>query len=461
MNPVTDQPPPPPPSFSCDRHPEDSLTGLCPSCLRERLTILDHSSSSSTTTAAATKSGDVRHPNLMSIDDENKPLHNVNNYERDEIRVSEDEEITNLNDLENDIVEMEAKIDAIVNNLKSIKDQIDRDAHSKKPSSSNFWSTASVWNKKWQNWRRKHKKNVVDRNGVVSKTTLPAAKPNPRPYHETQSEVGDYGFGRRSCDTGPRFSLDAGRVSFDEPPARGSWDGYLIGRSFPKLPPMGGDVNIHMRIPLEEAEGNINIPGGSTQTREYYLNSSSRRRKGLDRSNSMNAKVSPASIDYSLIRGGRVKCHSIGGEKELERDSNSNSNSVRVKKGRWWNWKVWRLINRQTANEKECSDELRSTRVRRSNSSSINNPLEIDLRSAKLLLVMGSPIHNSSVLTHPLCLSNFSLVDWHPQHTNNHRMPCVPNQSRESPLFEIAIHWPQVPPQKHHTSLTRYCVILT
>ncbi|KAI3804176.1 hypothetical protein L1987_32350 [Smallanthus sonchifolius] len=327
MNSVTDQPLPLPPlSFSCDRHPEDNLTGLCPSCLRERLTILDQSP-----TTAAAKSGDVRRPNLMSIDDENKPLHNVNNYEGDEIRVSEDEEITNLNDLENDIVEMEAKIDAIVNNLKSIKDQIDRDSHSKKPSSSNFWSTASVWNKKWQNWRRKHKKN-----GVVSKTTLPAANTIPRPYRETQSEIGDYGFGRRSCDTGPRFSLDTGRVSFDDPRARGSWDGYLIG---PKLPPMGGDLN-------------LNIPGGSTQTREYYLNSCSRRRKGLDRSNSTNA---PAS---GLI-GGRVKCHSIGGEKELERDSNS----VKVKKGKWWNWKVW---DRQTANEKECNGELRN---RRSNSS--------------------------------------------------------------------------------------------
>ncbi|KAI3811836.1 hypothetical protein L1987_21568 [Smallanthus sonchifolius] len=120
---------------------EDSLTRLCPSCLCERLTILYQSSSSSTT---ATKSGDVRRPNLISIDNENKPLHNVNNYECEEIRVFEDEKLTNLNDLENDIVEMEAKIDAIVNNLESIKDQIDRDAHSKKLSSSNFWLMATV-----------------------------------------------------------------------------------------------------------------------------------------------------------------------------------------------------------------------------------------------------------------------------------------------------------------------------
>ncbi|MBA0588148.1 hypothetical protein Gorai_001261, partial [Gossypium raimondii] len=40
-------------------------------------------------------------------------------------------------------------------------------------------------------------------------------KPIGRYYRETQSEIVDYGFGRRSCDMDPRFSLDAGRMSLD------------------------------------------------------------------------------------------------------------------------------------------------------------------------------------------------------------------------------------------------------
>ncbi|KAF4399310.1 hypothetical protein G4B88_022393 [Cannabis sativa] len=83
-----------------------------------------------------------------------------------------------------------------------------------------------------------------------SLATLPVEKPIGRQFRETQYEIADYGFGRRSCDTDPRFSLGAGRMSldasrmpfddprysFDEP--RASWDGYLIGRTFSKMPTM-------------------------------------------------------------------------------------------------------------------------------------------------------------------------------------------------------------------------------
>ena len=61
-----------------------------------------------------------------------------------------------------------------------------------------------------------------------------------RQFKETQFEITDYGFGRRSCDIDPRFSLDAGRISLDDPrysfdEPRASWDGYLIGRTFPRM----------------------------------------------------------------------------------------------------------------------------------------------------------------------------------------------------------------------------------
>ncbi|KAM0046929.1 putative protein OCTOPUS [Helianthus debilis subsp. tardiflorus] len=300
MNPVTNTPPPPPPpplqppqspsSSSCPQHPDDTFHGFCPSCLLERLSFVDQSS--------------------------------INLNKHDEVRAFKREDITNMSDLENDILEMEAKIDTIVHNLKSINDHIHLDdAPSTK---SNFWST-SVWTKKWQKWRHKHKhqqkqkqknKDGVDKNGVVLSSKLPDC-------HDTHSEIADYGFGRRSCDTGPRFSLDAGRVSVDM--VKGSWDGYLVGRSYPKLE----DGKIQ-----QVAE--VNIPGGSIQTREYYLNCSSRRRKGgLERSNSMvvdnpntgltNAKASPGYVGPR-----RLKFHSIGGEKDLGL----------VKKPGWWNWKV-------------------------------------------------------------------------------------------------------------------------
>ncbi|KAF2306343.1 hypothetical protein GH714_016844 [Hevea brasiliensis] len=190
--------------------------------------------------------------------------------------------------------------------------------------------------------------------------TLPVEKPIGRQYRETQSEIADYGFGRRSCDTDPRFSLDAGRISFEDPrysfdEPRASWDGYLIGRTFPRMPTMvsfwveDAPVNVVLRsdtqIPVEEPQPitmnsiheDETVPGGSAQTRDYYSDSSSRRRRSLDRSNSIrktaaavvaeidelksasasNAKVSPANVDY------------FHGPKVVVPDRDSNSNSLR------------------------------------------------------------------------------------------------------------------------------------
>ncbi|XP_076901619.1 uncharacterized protein LOC143556077 [Bidens hawaiensis] len=175
---------------------------------------------------------------------------------------------------------MEAQIDAIVNNFKSINIQ----QHNNQKSN-HFWS----------NWGRKQKKNTVASSHKVPRVT--------------QSEVADYGFGRRSCDiTGPRFSLD-------------------------------------IRSLEEEEEGSI--PTQTQTPREYYFNSSS---KGLiQRSTSMRApsvsvinnnnnqnatKVSPASMDI-YNRTHPLKFHSIGGENELETDD-SSVNKKTKKTTRWW-----------------------------------------------------------------------------------------------------------------------------
>lgn len=329
--------------------------------------------------------------------------------------------------------------------LKPMKEHIDLDSQAKKSRdfkeiAGSFWSAASVFSKKLQKWRQKQKLKKQRRNGVVvGSATLPVEKPIGRQFRETQSEIADYGFGRRSCDTDPRFSLDAGRMSFDagrmsfedsrysfdEP--RASWDGYLIGRTFPRMPTMLSVVEdapvpvmrTDSLIPVEEPamivineNGDETLPGGSLQTKEYYSDSSSRRRKSLDRSSSIrktaaavvaemdelkpvsggigitnnvnanvnaNAKVTPASVDY--FHGQKM----VFPDRDL-RDSNSNSlrddcsetfelgfrdsasvignggdRKVSTKKWSRWSkaWNIWGLINRRGGGNKDDDEENR------------------------------------------------------------------------------------------------------
>ncbi|RWW31770.1 hypothetical protein GW17_00003599 [Ensete ventricosum] len=283
--------------------------------------------------------------------------------------------------------------------LKTMKDHIDLDSQqqAKKPPSkdlkeiaSNFWLAASVFSKKLQKWRRRQK---LKKQG--GETAMPADKPpkTSRRFRDTQSEVAVDASGRRSCDTDPRFSLDAGRMSFDDPrfswdEPRASWDGYLIGsRSvFPRLPPMLSVVEdapapavprSDYLIPVEEDTA---IPGGSMQTRDYYLDSSSRRRRSLDRSSSLSeqpvevnelkavpdGKVSPANgMDFLHFHNGTL----------LDRDIKDwSSNSLRddysgsfesafrdphrgaaAKKTRRWSkaWSIWGFIQRRNGGRGE------------------------------------------------------------------------------------------------------------
>ncbi|XWS67197.1 hypothetical protein CRYUN_Cryun05aG0267100 [Craigia yunnanensis] len=533
MNPNVEPPPQPPqphrPSTSCDRHPEEHFTGFCPSCLCERLAVLEPSSCSTAssssrkppiaaTTSTATaalkaifkpsggggtrpgifpelrrtksfsasknegfsgvfepqrKSCDVRVRNtlwsLFYQDDERNPhkkeaagngrsseivevearnlgssssvvqgpvFESKEEYKtesetdhEDEIEIIEEEQpnvavatASLIEEKVEEIVEEYEKELGQEEELKPMKDHIDLDSQTKKASgrdfkeiAGSFWSAASVFSKKLQKWRQKQKLKKR-RNGGGS-ARLPVEKPIGRQYRETQSEIADYGFGRRSCDTDPRFSLDAGRMSFDavrmsfddprysfdEP--RASWDGYLIGRTFPRMPTMVSvveDAPVHhvmrsdTQIPVEDPpamnsiNGDESLPGGSAQTKDYYSDSSSRRRKSLDRSSSIrktaaavvaeidemksvsNAKVSPATVDY------------IHGPKLLVPDRDSNSNSLRddysetfeigfrdnasvigngeqkgsSKKSRRWSkaWNIWGFIHRRSVNKDEDED---------------------------------------------------------------------------------------------------------
>ncbi|KAK4796332.1 hypothetical protein SAY86_028658 [Trapa natans] len=541
MNPTNEpplpqlQPPQPPqphrPSTSCDRHPDEHFTGFCPSCLCERLVVLESSSicaaSSSSSfrkppaaavaaikaifkpSAAAAapssssssylselrrtksfsaskneglfsgifepqrKSCDVRARstlwNLFTLDDGTKSpgaeqrnlastsiqphpaleskevfaeieavkpdIGEESEEEKDEIRAFEEARRSNV---VAEIVEEEGVRkepgELVAEDLRTMKDHMDLDSNHKKPPSGrdfkdiagSFWSAASVFSKKLQKWRKKQKlkRQREAGGGGGYSSTLPVEKPIGRQFRETQSEIADYGFGRRSCDTDPRFSLDAGRISFDDPrysfdEPRASWDGYLVGRSFPPArmgPTMVSVVEdspptVHhvprtdTQIPVEEPpminsleEEDDGVPGGSAQTRDYYLDSSARRRKSLDRSSSIrktaaavvaemdelksvkNAKVSPVTMEY--FQGSK----SLVGERELRdsRDSTLNSlgddysdmfeigfaDGVSVmangdrkgpkKSSRWKAWSIWGFIHRKGGNKDENYDRFSS-----------------------------------------------------------------------------------------------------
>ncbi|CAN4109708.1 unnamed protein product [Withania somnifera] len=325
-----------------------------------------------------------------------------------------------VREVDSEIVEEEVVTGGDV--LKPMKDHIDLD--SKKPSgggggggrdlkeiAGSFLSAASVFSKKWHNWRRKQK--VKKRNHCENSSTLSLEKPISRKFRDTQSEIADYGFGRRSCDTEPRFSLDIGRISLDDPrysfdEPRASCDVHFMGRSIPRVPPMVSVIEdapvVHVQraddqIPLEESRVSVeetDMPGGSAQTRDYYLDSSSRRRKSLDRSNSIRKTAAAVVAEIDDMK--EVSNAKVQPERDLNLISNSNSNSLRddysetfeltgfkdsasgigngerkgSKKSKKWAWNIWGFIHRKTNGNKDEEDDRysRSTGVERSFSGS-------------------------------------------------------------------------------------------
>ncbi|CAN1275724.1 Protein OCTOPUS [Linum perenne] len=493
------QPPQPPQasrlSTSCDRHPEEQFAGFCPSCLFERLSVLDHTSSSSasastssrkpplaaaaalralfkpsSSSSAAVNGGaagntsskpssffpelrrtksfsasknegfsgvfepqrrscDVRGRSTLSSlfchDDERKnpakkeapnieePIltaRNSNAKPIEEIIEEEDEEEDEEEEEEGIVMEPEPVLELVQEEeLKTMKDHIDLDSQTKKPSGKDlkgsFWSAASVFSKKLQKWRQKQKMKKRRNGGGVEKQLG-------KQYRETQSEIADYGFGRRSCDTDPRFSLDAGRISFDDArysfdEPRASWDGHMVARTFPTFPRMPTMLSVvedapppvmrsDAQIPVEEepvsstnslTEGDEMVPGGTAQTRDYYSDSSSRRRKSLDRSSSIRktAAAVVAEIDEfkSISSNSKVSPANVPKITPLDwRETNSNSNSLRddcsvetfdmgyrdnasvlgstngKKKSRRWGkaWNIFGFINRRSNVNKDEDD---------------------------------------------------------------------------------------------------------
>ncbi|MED6173541.1 hypothetical protein PIB30_060386 [Stylosanthes scabra] len=370
---------------SCHRHPTKPVTGFCASCLRERLAFIESSSddpppattqghrstrspelrrtkscsgsgplpsSSSSGVVPRRRSCEVRLPSaaaarntlsdLFVIDDgdqKKRPNLNLDADSRFEITVEERENSGNeaVRVCGDDFVSDEDEEET-----KTMKEFIDLELRSRKNAGRDLIDIAGSFCKRLRKWRRKRKSKentatAADDDGGGrggGNGSCGLGSDVMRGYRETQSEVGEYGFlGRRSCDTDPRLSVDAGRMSLDDSrlsfeAARASWDGYLIGRtSCARFSPM---VHVNGRV-LEENEeeqeevnlesGGENCPGGSSQTKDYYSDATNpqRRRRSFDRSSSRrkqsmadvdelrvlsNAKVSPATTE--LFYGAKV-----------------------------------------------------------------------------------------------------------------------------------------------------------
>ena len=333
---------------TCHRHPFTPVTGFCASCLRERLAGIDSSSASpdlrrtksfSDRTSAALSSSAAPDPRRRSCEvrlppprgslsvlfnhdcKSNKPTNR-----NAEIRSS----IAGVGIGENehsDAVRVFGDEDA---EGKTMKEFIDLELRNRKGAgkdfrdiAASFRGAASEFSKRLMKWRRKLNPKRNHHNDVVGDDVCSVEKLGFRSLRETQSEVGEYGFalGRRSCDTDPRLSVDDSRFSFEAP--RASWDGYLLGKAYPRVSHM---VGIGDRVLVEEEEeGHVSLgngeeccPGGSAQTKHYYSDWH-RRRRSFDRSNShrksimgdvdelrviSNAKVSPATTE--LFYGAKV-----------------------------------------------------------------------------------------------------------------------------------------------------------
>ncbi|XVE79461.1 hypothetical protein DITRI_Ditri14bG0060600 [Diplodiscus trichospermus] len=378
---------------TCPRHPTTTpVTGFCASCLRERLAGIQNNSPTATPTPSTSSSSQLRRskscsggPNPSSSSAASEPRRkscDVRAHSTLHDLFSIDDKIKTLN-----VHHAPSKVEAFQDfegeeeegEFKTMKEFIDLEWRSKKTSRKSLWEVASVFSNKLRKWSKKQSKKKQQKEGLVLEKT------NRRGLRETQSEIGEYGFfGRRSCDTDPRLSVDFGRLSvddsrfsFDEP--RASWDGYLIGKQNPKVNEEGNVGEDRLSVVKEEERSS---PGGSAQTRDYYADSLTRRRRSFDRSASnrkislgeaeevkssiSNAKVSPETV--GLFHGAKL----LVTEKEL-RDSNWYSNvesgskdvefvadgvgqkGSNLKKARKWKnvWSIWGLIQRRKESEFE------------------------------------------------------------------------------------------------------------
>ncbi|TKY45661.1 UPF0503 protein [Spatholobus suberectus] len=246
---------------------------------------------------------------------------------------------------------------------KAMKDHMDLDSQAKKSSGrdfkGSFWSAASVFSKRLQKWRQKQKMKKRERNGVVVGSGDAVAGGEADRAAVPGDAVGDRRLRLRAALLRHGSAVLAGRGANvvrlrgaarllgrlldgeGVDVVRGSSEDAHDGRGRPRPRPPNRyphpveepeyedtlTLNLNLN-PNPNPNPNPNLPGGSSQTREYYSDSSSRRRKSLDRSNSIrrtaaavvaemdelkpvvnasanvnaNARVTPAaSVEYIII----------------------------------------------------------------------------------------------------------------------------------------------------------------
>ncbi|PKA52493.1 UPF0503 protein [Apostasia shenzhenica] len=281
--------------------------------------------------------------------------------------------------------------------VRPMKDHIDLHSNAKKAPprdikevAGSFWFAATLFSKKIQKWRRRLKANQPTgcADEKASSDLRPEEEKNPKSSRgccrDTHSDISSDAFGCRSCDIAPRFSLDAGRISLDDPRCswderRASWDGYLMGgaryipsRFAAKLTVVENAVAVQRSDGLIPVVEDSAIPGGSVQTRDYYADSSGRRRRSLDRSSSSRrysvdlGDTKPVSNFKQSPAGGTELFHFT----KQEKDSRDMSTSTREhcsesfdsafrdpptkvrppKKTHRWSkgWSIWGFIHRRS-----------------------------------------------------------------------------------------------------------------
>lgn len=227
----------------------------------------------------------------------------IGNRNADEIRVSGDALVEQNVHVDEDFDEGE---------FKTMKEYIDLEFGNKSKKSKdlrdfsgNLLGAASVFRKKLRNWGQNNKlkklKSIINGNGNGK---MIVGEGDGNLCDERRNSVDHHLdlLGRNSCDTEPRFSMDAGQIPFDEP--RASWDGYMIARSIPRLAPMFsvvengilGNINnrfenhrlsvdgpMHSIIEDESSSGVSGLGSGHSNSDS----SSSMRRSSFDRSSSV------------------------------------------------------------------------------------------------------------------------------------------------------------------------------
>ncbi|KAG6401390.1 hypothetical protein SASPL_138246 [Salvia splendens] len=295
----------------CYRNPDDPITGICASCLRERLSGLDTApapnaaqpelrrcrSVASTSRCEASSSG-LNEPRRKSCDVVSARASLSNLFDVDDLKSGSGSEAKveskNVGLLRDACTSMKEYIDLEFGN-KSKKTKDLRDI------AGNIFGGASVFSKKLRMWRQKHSKIKENKNNAI------VAGNDGRKFEENRSEI----MGRRSCDIEPRFSVDGGRISFEEP--RASWDGLAPMFSAVESGILGNasrfeNHRLSVDGPMQSIIEDESSSGASGSGHSNSDSSSSMRRSSFDRSGKADEleKLGSTPRNVAVLGGGNM-----------------------------------------------------------------------------------------------------------------------------------------------------------